>query len=120
MHEETLKAAKKPGAILGMPADSTGPVGADMGTYNPGHVPGFVVRAFGEVSTQVRDFADLVACVLSAEHPALFEIAKYESKQISKQQIQRSIGLAVNSGLAKTASRQVPGREKPAGSYRAL
>ena len=44
-----------------------------MDPYNSGRVSGFVVGAFGEVLMQVRNFADLVACELNAEHPALFD-----------------------------------------------
>ena len=53
-----------------------------MNSYNSGRVSGFVVGAFGEVSTQIRDLAGLVACELNAEHLALFDGAMNESKQM--------------------------------------
>ena len=84
-----------------MHADATWPVEAEMNSYNSGRVSGFVVGAFGEVSMQVRDLADLVACELNAEHPALFDGAMNESKQMFTQQIRRSTGLAVHRGWAK-------------------
>ena len=60
--------------------EATGPVEAEMNSYNPGRVSGLVVGAFGEVPMQVRDLADLVACELNAEHLALFGDAMNESK----------------------------------------
>ena len=71
-----------------------------MNSYNPGRVSGIFVGAFGEVSMQVRDLADLVACELNAEHLALFDGAMNESKQMFTRQIRRSIGLAVHRGWA--------------------
>ena len=50
---------------------------------------------------QVPDLAGLVACGLSAENPALFDIAKDESKAMFTQRTRRSIGLAVHRGWAK-------------------
>ena len=50
---------------------------------------------------QVRDLADLVACVLNAEHLALFDDAMNESKQVFTQRIRRSIGLAAHRRWAK-------------------
>ena len=79
------KAAKKLGAKLGTPAGATGPVEAEMNTYNSGRVSGLAVGAFGEVSSQIRDLADLVACELSAEYLAFFDIAKKQSKGIFTQ-----------------------------------
>ena len=67
-----------------------------MNSYNSGRVSGFVIGAFGEVSMQVRDLADLVACELNAEHLALFDDAMNESKQMFTQLIRQ------------TASRQIP------------
>ena len=72
-----------------------------MDSYNPGRVSGFVVGAFGEVSMQVRDLADLVACELNAEHLTLFDGAMNESRQMFTQRNRRSIGLAVHRGWAK-------------------
>ena len=67
-----------------------------MDSYIPGRVSGFVVGAFGKVSMQIRDLADLVARELNAEHLALFGDAINESKQMFTQQIRRSIGLALH------------------------
>ena len=53
-----------------------------MNFYNPGRVSGFVVGAFGDISIQVRDLADLVVCELNAKHLALFDGAINESKQM--------------------------------------
>ena len=72
-----------------------------MNSYNSGSVSGFVVGAFREISMQVRDLADLVACKRNAEHLALFDGAMNESKQMLLQRIRRSIGLAVHRGWAK-------------------
>ena len=72
-----------------------------MNSYNPGRVSGLVVGTFGEVSIQVRDLADLVACELNAEHIAFFDDAMNESKQMFTQRIRRSIGLAIHRGWAK-------------------
>ena len=66
-----------------------------MDPYNSGRVSGFVVGAFDGVSKQVRDLADLVACELIAEHPALFDGAMNVGKRMISQRIRRSIGLAV-------------------------
>ena len=62
---------------------------------------GLAVGAFGEVSSQIRDLADLAACELSAENLAFFDIAKKESRGIFTQRIGRSLGLAVHRGWAK-------------------
>ena len=72
-----------------------------MNSHNPGRVSGLVVGAFGEVSMQVRDLADLFACELNAEHLALFDDAMNESKQVFTQRMRRSIGLAIHRGWAK-------------------
>ena len=72
-----------------------------MNSYNSGRVSGLVVGAFGEVSIQVRDLADLVACELNAEHLALFDGAMNESTQMFTQRMRRSIGLAIHRGWAK-------------------
>ena len=72
-----------------------------MDPYNSGRVSGFVVGAFDGVSKQVRDLADLVACELIAEHPALFDGAMNVGKRMISQRIRRSIGLAVHRGRAK-------------------
>ena len=101
MHEDYHKAAKKLDAKLGTPAGATGPVEAEMNTCNSGRVSGLAVGAFGEVSSQIRDLADLVACELSAEYLSFFDIAKKESKGIFTQRIRRSLGLAVHRGWAK-------------------
>ena len=53
-----------------------------MNSCNSGRVSGLVVGAFGEVSMQVRDLADLVACELNAEHLALLDGAMNESKKM--------------------------------------
>ena len=98
VHRDYHKTAKKLDAKLGTPADVTGPVETEMNSYNSGRVSGFVVGAFGEVSMQIRDLADLVACELNAEHLALFDGAMNESKQMFTQRIRRSIGLAVHRG----------------------
>ena len=55
----------------GTHTDITGSVETEMNSHNSGRVSGFVVGAFGEVSMQVRDLSDLVACELNAEHLAL-------------------------------------------------
>ena len=68
------------------------------------------VGAFGEASSQIRDLADLVACELSAEHLAFFDIAKKESKGIITQRTRRSLGLAVQCGKAKLVFCPPPGR----------
>ena len=94
------KTAKKLDAKFGTHADSTGPVGTVMGSYNSVCVSGFVVGAFGEVPMQFRDLTDLVACELSAEHLAPFGGAMNESKQMFTQRVRRSIGLAVHRGWA--------------------
>ena len=52
--------AKELEAKLGTPANATGPVEAEMGTYNSGRMSGFVVGAFEEVTTQVRDLTGAV------------------------------------------------------------
>lgn len=52
----SMAASSKPGT----PADATGPVEAEMETYNLGRVSCYVVCAFRVISTQVRDLADLV------------------------------------------------------------
>jgi hypothetical protein len=101
VHEDYHKAAKKLDAKLGTPAGATGPVEAEMNTYNSGRVSGLAVGAFGEVSSQIRDLADLVACELSAEYLAFFDIAKKESKGIFMQRIRRSLGLAAHRGWVK-------------------
>ena len=82
-HGDYHNAAKVLDAELGSLADATGPVEVAMGTYNPGRVSGIVVGAFGEASAQNRDLADVVACELGAEHPALLDIGKSESKAIA-------------------------------------
>ena len=56
----------------------------------------FVAGAFGEASAQVRDLAGLVACELTAENFAPFDVAKNGSMGIFIQRIRRSIGLAVH------------------------
>ena len=86
-HEDYHKTAKKLDAKLGTHADATGPVETEMNSYNSGRVSGLVVGAFGRVSMQVRDLADLVACELNAEHLALFDGAMNESKQMFTQQM---------------------------------
>ena len=101
VHEDYHKAAKKLDAELGTPAGSTRPVEAEMNTYNSGRASDLAVGAFGEVSSQIRDLTDLVACELSAEYLAFFDIAKKESKGIFTQRIRRSLGLAVHRGWAK-------------------
>ena len=68
VHGDFHKTSKKLDAQLGTHTDATGPVETEMTFYNPGRVSGFVVAAFGEVSTQVTDLADLAACELNAEH----------------------------------------------------
>ena len=89
---------------------------------------GFILGAFGEIPTQVRDLADFVACELSAEHPALFDIAKNESKGISTKQTRRSIGLVLHRGRPncfsagavtspKAHGSRVPTHAKQAGWY---
>ena len=98
IHEDNHKTAKKLDAHPGTHADATGPVEEEMNSYNSGRVSSLVVGAFGEVSLQVRDLADLVACELNAEHLVLFDDAMNESKQMSTQQIRRSIELAVHRG----------------------
>ena len=50
---------------------------------------------------QVRDLADLVSCKLNAEHLALFDDTKIESKQMFTQRVSRSIRLALHRGWAK-------------------
>ena len=72
-----------------------------MKTYNSGRLSGLAVGAFGEVSSHIRDLADVVACELSAKYLAFFDIAKKESKGIFTQRIRRSLGLAVHRGWAK-------------------
>ena len=72
-----------------------------MNPYIPGRVSGFVVGGFGEVSMQIRDFADLFACELNAGHLVLFDDTPNESKQMFTQRIRRSIGLALHCGWAK-------------------
>ena len=74
------KTAKKLDEKIGTHADATGPVETEINPYNPGRVSGLVAGAFGEVSMQVRDHADLVACEFNAEHLALFDDAMNESK----------------------------------------
>ena len=101
VHEDFHETAKKLDAKLGTHTDATGPVETEMRSYNSGRVFGFVVGAFREVSMQVRDLADLVACELNAEHLAFFDVAMNESKQMFTQQTRRSIGLAVHRGRAK-------------------
>ena len=49
----------------------------------------------------VRDLAGLLACELNAEHLALFDDAKNESKQMFTQRIRRSIRRAVHRGWTK-------------------
>ena len=71
-----------------------------MNTYNSGRVSGLAVGAFGGVSSQIRDLADLVACELSAEYLPFFDVAKKESKGIFTQRIRRSLSLAVHRGWA--------------------
>ena len=96
------KAAKKPGAILSTPADTTGLVETGNGTCNSGRVPGLTAGTCGElptqVPTQVRDLADLVACELSAGRLTLFDIAKNESKDIYTKRGRCSLGLAAQRG----------------------
>ena len=77
VHEDWHKAAKKPNTKLGTPAGASGPDEAEISTCNSGSASSFVVGAISEVSTQVRDLDDLVACELSAEHEALFDIANF-------------------------------------------
>ena len=101
VHEDYHTTAKKLDAKLGTDADATGAVETEMSSYNSGRVSGLVVGAFSEVSMQVRDLADLVACELNDEHLALFDDAMNESKQMSTQRIRRSIGLTVHRGWAK-------------------
>ena len=72
-----------------------------MDTCKSGRVSGFVVGAFGEVSTQVCDLADLVLCVHNAEHLPPFDIGKNESKGTFTQLNRRSIGLVVHRRWAK-------------------
>ena len=98
VHEHYQKTAKKLNAELGTHADATGPVETEMNSYNSERVSGFVVGAFGGVSMQVRNLADLVACELNAEHLALYDGAMNESKQLFTQRTRRSIGLAVHRG----------------------
>eukprot|EP00614_Pseudopedinella_elastica_P018888 CAMPEP_0172646268 /NCGR_PEP_ID=MMETSP1068-20121228/240153_1 /TAXON_ID=35684 /ORGANISM="Pseudopedinella elastica, Strain CCMP716" /LENGTH=263 /DNA_ID=CAMNT_0013460523 /DNA_START=331 /DNA_END=1119 /DNA_ORIENTATION=+ len=116
VHEDYRKIAKKLDAILGTHADATGPVETEMNSYNSGRVSGFVVGTFGEVSMQLRDPADLVACELNADHLALFDGAMNESKQILTQQIHRSIGLAVLRGWANCFSADAVALSKAHGS----
>ena len=104
MHEDYHKAARKLDAKLGTPAGATGPVEAEVNTYNSGRVSGLAVGAFAKVSSQIRDLADLVACELRAEYLAFFDIAKKESKGILTQRIRRSLGLAVHRGWSKCFS----------------
>ena len=91
VHEDCHKTAENLDAKLGTHADATEPVGTKMDPCNSGRVSGFVVGAFGGVSMQVRDLADLVACELNAERLALFDDAMNESKQMFTQQTRRSI-----------------------------
>ena len=72
-----------------------------MATYSLGSRVRLLVGAFGEVSTQARDLTALVACDLSTEHLALFDIAKNESKGVFTQRALRSIGLALHYGWTK-------------------
>ena len=59
------------------PRARTGPVGQETHTYKPGRASGLIAGAFGEVSTQVCDLTGgHVACKLSAEFLALFDIAR--------------------------------------------
>ena len=101
VNEAYQKFAKKLDAKLGTHTDATRPAETEMNSCNSWRVSGFVVGAFGKVSMQVRDLADLVACELNAEHLALFDGAMNESKQMFTQRIRRSIGLAVHRGWAK-------------------
>ena len=101
VHEDYHKTAKKLDEKLGTHADTTEPVKAEMDSYNPGRASVFAVGAFGGVSMQVRELADLVACELNAEPLALFDDAMNESKQVFTLRIRRSIGLAVHRGWAK-------------------
>ena len=82
VHEDYHKIAKKFDAKLGAHADATGLVETEMNSYNSGCISGFVVGAFGGVTTQVRDLAYLVACEISAEHLTLFDGAMNESKRM--------------------------------------
>ena len=77
-----------------------------MDTRNLGHGTLLCLGASGVVSTQVRDLAVFVDYELSAEHPALFDIAKNESKTTFTQRALRSIRLAVHRGWAEL----LPGR----------
>ena len=107
VHEDYHKAARKLDAKLGTPAGATGPVEAEINTCNSGRVSGLAVGAFGEVSSQIRDLADLAACELSAEYLAFFDIAKKESKGIftNGSAARRSCR---PSEMGRTASRPVP------------
>ena len=90
-----------PDAKFGTPAYATGPAEAEMDTCNSGRVSSLAVGAFGEISTQVRSHFGLVACELGAEHLALLDTAKNESKGIFAQRTRRSLGLAVDLGWPK-------------------
>ena len=93
-HEDYHKTAKKLDAKPGKHAAATGPVETEIDSYNSGRVSGFVVGAFGDITMQVRDHANPVACELNAKHLALFDDAMNESKQMFIQRIHRSIGLS--------------------------
>ena len=101
VYEDYHKPAKKLDAKPGTHADAPGPAETEMNSYNSGRVSGFVFGAFGGVSMQVLDLADLVAYEPNAEHLALFGGATNESKQMFTQRIRRSIGLAVHRGWAE-------------------
>ena len=76
-HRDCHKATKKPDLGLRKQERALrGPFEAEVKTYNSGRVSGFVVGAFGAVSMQVRNLADLIACGDGAEYPALFGPAK--------------------------------------------
>ena len=116
LHEDYNETAKKLDAKPGTHTDATGPVERDMNPYNPGRVSGLVIGAFGEVSMQVRDLADLVACELNAEHLALFDNAMDESNQMFTQRVRRSIGLTIHRGWTKLLLRFSVCSVPPAGS----
>ena len=82
-HGDYHETAKKLDAKLGTHADPTGSVETEMNSCNSGRVSGFGVGAFGEVSMQVRDLADLATYELNAEHLALFDDAMGYERELA-------------------------------------
>ena len=71
---EYTRRAKDIDANLGTPAGEEGPMTAEMKTYGspPGQVLAPVVGAFGEISSGMYAFADVIAAAKTSDHLQFF------------------------------------------------